>query len=58
MSRNMRLVLSAVAILLGIVLIFGGIDTRKYGALISGIIVEGFAAQHFTASWKFRGGRG
>ncbi len=58
MSRNMRLVLSTVVVLLGILLIIGGIDAHKNGAVVIGIIVAGVAAQQFTASWKFRGGRG
>lgn len=58
MSHNMRLVLSAVVVLLGITLIIGGIVAHTNGAVVIGIIVAGVAAQQFSAAWKLRDGRG
>ncbi|MCZ7556283.1 MAG: hypothetical protein M5R41_07780 [Bacteroidia bacterium] len=57
MSRNVRLVLTAVAVLLGLVLIIGGIDASKNGAVVIGIIVAGVAARQFIAGWKSGGER-
>ena len=52
MSREMRLALSAVVVLVGLGLMVGGIVTDKNGAVVIGIIVAGVAAQQFISARK------
>jgi hypothetical protein len=52
MSREMRMVLSAVVALMGLGLMVGGIIADKNGAVVGGMIVAGVAAQQFIAARK------
>lgn len=51
-SRNVRMVLSAVVVLTGLGLMIGGVIADKNGAVVIGIIVAGVAAQQFISARK------
>ena len=52
MNTQVRLIVHALLIVLGLALIVGGIVTAKYGAVVIGIIVAGVNVQQFLKANK------
>jgi len=52
MNTQVRLIVHALLIVLGLALIVGGIVAAKYGAVVIGIIVAGVNVQQFLKANK------
>ena len=52
MNTQVRLIVHALLIVLGLALIVGGIFAAKYGAVVIGIIVAGVNVQQFLKANK------
>jgi hypothetical protein len=52
MSRETRLILTAVVVIVGICAMVGGIIADKHGATVIGIIVASVATRQFIATRK------
>jgi hypothetical protein len=52
MNTQVRLIVHAVVLVLGLALVVGGIVTAKYGAVVIGIIVAGVNVQQFLKTNK------
>jgi len=55
MTRQTRLILASVALLLGLALMVGGIMTGKKGAVVVGLIVAAAAAREWISRRKQAG---
>ena len=52
MNTQVRLIVHALVLVLGLALIVGGIVTAKHGAVVIGIIVAGVSVQQFLKTNK------